>query len=121
MGITFVSSDQLLARYANEIRKQDGVTYEIFKIMVKDLANQFKKQEGRYFVLLSLEEAEHFRGVIHGRKGTTLLSSEAKAGTLTAGNSYSHKYLQSSYLCLSISFTVFLCLLLSYISMLVIT
>ena len=103
MGITFVSSDQLMARYAEEIRRQDGVTYEIFKTMVKDLANQFKKQEGRYFVLLSLEEAEHFRGVIHGRKGTTLLPSEANTGTLTAGKCYVHMFLSSS---LYLSFTV---------------
>ena len=85
MGITFVSADQLLARYGNEIRGEDGVTYGVFKIMVKDLANQFKKQEGRYYVLLSLEEAEHFRGVIHGRKGLPLLPSESSQAVATSG------------------------------------
>ena len=39
-----------------------GVTYDVFKAVVRDLANLFRKQEGRYYVLLSLEEAEHFRG-----------------------------------------------------------
>ena len=88
MGITFITSEQLLARYGDEIRRQDGVTYSVFKVMVKDLADQFKKQEGRYYVLLSLEEAEHFRGVIHGRKGVTLLPSE-QSGALTTGKSHS--------------------------------
>ena len=76
MGIGFVTSEQLLNRYADEIRRQNGLTYDVFKTMVKDLANQFKKQQGRYYVLLSLEEAEHFRGVIHGRRGLPLLPSE---------------------------------------------
>ena len=80
MGITFVSADQLLTRYKDDIRRLNGVTFQVFKTMVKDLANQFKKQEGRYYVLLSLEEAEHFRGVIHGRRGLPLLLSEVNAG-----------------------------------------
>jgi hypothetical protein len=87
MGITFVTSEQLLARYADDIRRCNGVTYDVFKNMVRDLANQFKKQEGRYYVLLSLEEAEHFRGVIHGRKGLPLLPSEAPSTLTTRGAS----------------------------------
>jgi hypothetical protein len=75
--ISFVTAQDLLSRYVDDIRRLDGVTYEVFKIMVKDLANQFKKQEGRYYVLLSLEEAEHFRGIIHGRKGVALISIQA--------------------------------------------
>ena len=85
MGITFVSSDQLFSRYKDDIRRNDGVNYQVFKTMVRDLANQFKKQEGRYYVLLSLEEAEHFRGVIHGRRGLPLLLSETTAGGVDGG------------------------------------
>ena len=83
MGIGFVTSEQLLNRYGDEIRRQNGVTYDVFKTMVKELANQFKKQEGRYYVLLSLEEAEHFRGVIHGRRGLPLLPSESTPSATT--------------------------------------
>ena len=83
MGIGFVTSEQLLNRYGDDIRRQNGVTYDVFKTMVKELANQFKKQEGRYYVLLSLEEAEHFRGVIHGRRGLPLLPSESTASATT--------------------------------------
>jgi Ca2+-binding EF-hand superfamily protein len=73
MGFDYVSVSDLLLKYDTRL---SGFTYDVFKIMVKDLANQFKKQEGRYYVLLSLEEAEHFRGVIHGRRGLPLLPSE---------------------------------------------
>jgi hypothetical protein len=48
MGISFVTAQDLLNRYQDDIRRLDGVTYDVFKTMVKDLANQFKKQEGRY-------------------------------------------------------------------------
>ena len=113
MGITFITSEQLLARYGDEIRRQDGVTYSVFKVMVKDLADQFKKQEGRYYVLLSLEEAEHFRGVIHGRKGVTLLPSE-QSGALTTGKSHS-LCLVSYYYVNLITVSILLHCLVSYI------
>ena len=82
MGFDYVSVSDLLLKYDTRL---SGFTYDVFKIMVKDLANQFKKQEGRYYVLLSLEEAEHFRGVIHGRRGLPLLPSETNTSApLTA-------------------------------------
>ena len=55
-------------------------TFDRFRALVKDLASQFKKDEGRYYVLLSLEEAEHFRGFLHGRHGETLVPTEAGTG-----------------------------------------
>ena len=81
MGFDFISANELLRKYDGPM----GFTYEVFKTMVRDLANQFKKQEGRYYVLLSLEEAEHFRGVIHGRRGLPLLLSETNGGALDMG------------------------------------
>jgi Ca2+-binding EF-hand superfamily protein len=74
MGFDFVSATELLSKYTIG---PFGFTFDVFKNMVTDLANQFKQQEGRYYVLLSLEEAEHFRGVIHGRQGVPLLTTEA--------------------------------------------
>ena len=74
MGFDFVSAKELLSKYVQPM----GFNFEIFKTMVKDLANQFKKQEGRYYVLLSLEEAEHFRAIIHARKNKRLLLSECQ-------------------------------------------
>jgi Ca2+-binding EF-hand superfamily protein len=82
MGFDFISAADLLSKYDSG---SGGFTYDVFKNMVRDLANQFKKQEGRYYVLLSLEEAEHFRGVIHGRKGLPLLPSEASSALATGG------------------------------------
>ena len=73
MGFDFLSASDILLKYSHPL----GFNYEVFKTMVKDLANQFKKQDGRFYVLLSLEEAEHFRAIIHGRKNSTLLASES--------------------------------------------
>ena len=82
MGFDFISAKELLSKYVQPM----GFDFEIFKTMVKDLANQFKKQEGRYYVLLSLEEAEHFRAVIHGRKNKRLLLSECQDVTSVTGD-----------------------------------
>jgi hypothetical protein len=50
----------------------------VFKEFVRDLANQFRGQNGnKYYVLLSLEEAEHFRGVLHARQHLDLVTHEA--------------------------------------------
>jgi hypothetical protein len=40
---------------------------------------QFRRLEGKYYVLLSLQEAEHFRAVLHARRGRSLLPSEEQA------------------------------------------
>ena len=58
-------------------------TFDRFRALVKDLASQFKKDEGRYYVLLSLEEAEHFRGFLHGRYGEPLVPTEETLETLS--------------------------------------
>lgn len=52
-------------------------TYEMFKELVQSLISQFKDTDGRYYCVLSLDEAEHLRGIIHGRRGQSLLTSEA--------------------------------------------
>jgi hypothetical protein len=80
MGIEHVSPDILMMQYDDKMRARGGFTYAIFQEMVRELASQFRKEDGRYYVLLSLEEAEHFRGVIHARQGMPLLLSETQAG-----------------------------------------
>ena len=59
-------------------------TYEMFKDLVKNLIAQFKDTDGRYYCLLSLDEAEHLRGIMHGRKGLSLLTSEVASMDCTS-------------------------------------
>lgn len=71
----------VLQLYNHKISKNGGVlNFEVFRDMVRDLALQFREQEagGRYYVLLCLEEAEHFRGIMHARRGRPLLPGEGK-------------------------------------------
>ena len=77
MGITFMTGEDVFRRFSDDIASTKGFTYEIFRGAIKDLATLFKKQDGHYYVLLSLEEAEHFRAIMHGRMKSTLLSTEA--------------------------------------------
>jgi hypothetical protein len=73
-----ITNDQL-------IRSKGGFTYSVFKEVVRDLILQFKKPDGRHFVLLSLDEAEHLRGILHGRGSDSLLPSESMSAMLTTG------------------------------------
>lgn len=76
LGLDFIKVAEVRSRYGDLINRNNGLTYAVFKSMVKDLSLQFKKQEGRFYVLLSLDEAEHLRGIMHGRQGIALLPSE---------------------------------------------
>jgi hypothetical protein len=60
-----------------------GFTFGVFKEMVTDIAVQFRKQDGRFYALLSLDEAEHFRGLLHATRGSPLVVGE-KAVTPTS-------------------------------------
>lgn len=75
----YITADILEMQYSEAIRAKGGFTYGVFRDLVKDLTLQFRKQEGRYYSLLSLHEAEHFRGVLHARASSNspLLRSEA--------------------------------------------
>lgn len=55
----------------------DQFSYEVFRELLQELISQFKEGDGRYYCLLSLDEAEHLRGIMHGRKNVPLLQSEA--------------------------------------------
>lgn len=77
MGIDDLSADLIQMQYSVLMSSKGGFTFGVFKEMIKDLAMQFKRQEGKYYVLLSLEEAEHFRGVLHARKNFSLVRSES--------------------------------------------
>lgn len=50
----------------------DKVSYAEFKVLIQDQAALFKRQDGRFYVMVSLLEAEHLRSVMHLRQGTDL-------------------------------------------------
>lgn len=54
----------------------NGISYENFKVIAEDQAALFKRQDGRFYVLLCLDEAEHMRSVLHQMKGKCLTSGE---------------------------------------------
>ena len=78
MGIDAISIELIHLQYDDLIRSKGGFTFGVFKEFVHDLASKFSSLDGgKYYVLLSLEEAEHFRGVLHARQHLPLLHSEA--------------------------------------------
>jgi hypothetical protein len=86
MGMSDVNPEAFHHRYVNLMASKGGFTFGVFREMVRDIVLQFKKQEGKFYVLLSLVEAEHLRAVIHGRRERPLLLSEAASlSQLTAG------------------------------------
>lgn len=84
MGVDNLSVDLIHMQYQELMRSKGGFTFGVFKELVKDLAQQFKKQDGKFYVLLSLQEAEHLRGIMHARKELSLLPSEMKMVTAPA-------------------------------------
>jgi hypothetical protein len=67
MGVDRIYAETASIQYSELIRAKGGFTFGVFKELVKDVASQFRKQESTYFALLSLEEAEHFRGYLHAQ------------------------------------------------------
>jgi hypothetical protein len=64
--------------HAADLEQRDasrGVGYDEFKDILQTYAVNFRKQEGRFYVLLSLDEAEHLRSVLHQRVGVCLTKS----------------------------------------------
>ena len=66
MGIDVNTANVTLQKYDAKIAAQ-GFTYGVFREIFADLESQYRKQGDRYYVLLSLEEAEHLRGILHSR------------------------------------------------------
>ncbi len=64
-------------------------TFQAFKEFLKELISQFKDSDGRFYCLLSLDEAEHLRGIMHARKGLPLLLSESNKLDCTSVNLWS--------------------------------
>ena len=78
MGIDAISIELIQLQYDELIRSKGGFTFGVFKEFVLDLASNFRSiNGGKYYVMLTLEEAEHFRGVLHARQHVPLLKSEA--------------------------------------------
>lgn len=85
-GLDYVTAAEVSLSHAALIRSKGGFTFSVFKEVVRDLILQFRKPDGRHYVLLSLDEAEHFRGILHGRGSSALLPSETTSqGPLTTG------------------------------------
>ena len=76
LGFDFYPVSHIQDKYKTLIQQARGFDFEIFKMMIRDFSLQFKRQEGRFYVLLTLDEAEHLRGIMHGRSGFSLLPSE---------------------------------------------
>ena len=101
MGVDNLSAELVQMQYKDSIAQRGGFSYAVFKEMVRDVAMQFRRQEGKYYVLLSLQEAEHFRGILHARKNFPLLNSELMAESYTTAamwvmNDYDMSLLASS-------------------------
>lgn len=84
MGVEEQSAQTLHAKYVELIESKGGFTLGVYREMVKDIASQFKKQEGKFYVMLSLVEAEHLRSFMHGKRGRTLLNSEENNPLVTS-------------------------------------
>ncbi len=74
---------EILGSYEELLRSKGGITFAVFRDIIRDLMLQFKKPGDRHYVLLSLDEAEHLRGIMHGRQGLALLPSEISSCNLT--------------------------------------
>ena len=101
MGVDNLSAELVQMQYKDSIAQRGGFSFAVFKELVRDVAMQFRRQEGKYYVLLSLQEAEHFRSILHARKNFTLLNSELMTDTpstaaLWVMNDYDMSLLASS-------------------------
>jgi hypothetical protein len=85
-GIDHVTVAEVNLTFDQLIRSKGGFTYAVFKEVVRELIQQFRKPDGRHYVLLSLDEAEHLRGILHGRGRESLLPSETASAMLTTGS-----------------------------------
>ena len=69
MGVDPTTANNVYSKYEIQIAST-GLTFAVFKTMVFDLEKKYRQQGERFYVLLSLEEAEHLRGVLHARDST---------------------------------------------------
>jgi hypothetical protein len=74
MGIDYASPDELF-RMANGAT-HGGVNYGAFKELIIAQIKLALRKDSNYFMLISLQEAEHLRCMFHARKGRSLLPSE---------------------------------------------
>lgn len=103
MGVETLSAQVIYDKYDEAIRVRGGFTFAVFKELIQDMAKEFRNQEGKFYSLLSLQEAEHFRSVLHARQKQSLINDELLASTpSTAALWVLHEYdmhlLGTSYL-----------------------
>jgi hypothetical protein len=80
------SVQEVMREFEKEIKENEGYTFEMFKKLITNLLNQFRQPDDKYCVLVSLDEAEHFRALMHYRKNKPLLSSETDVNKCTSAN-----------------------------------
>jgi Ca2+-binding EF-hand superfamily protein len=80
MGIDDQDTETSLNKYP---ASYNGITYGLFRQIFMDLERSFRYMDDRCYILLSLEEAEHMRGILHSRDTTydTLIPEEGYDNT----------------------------------------
>jgi hypothetical protein len=117
MGLDKTTAEVTFAKYKDLIAAKGGFTFGVFKELVVDISLQFRKQEGRFYSLLSLDEGEHFRGLLHAKAGKPILNKDGQpvsaalwtmgdhgatllgnsSGYCPANNNYQHSSMTSAY------------------------
>jgi len=75
MGINYTTPQQLYEDAGAALT--GGVNFSKFKELVLRQIVIATTKNKHFYMLITLEEAEHLRGIIHGRKGRSLLPSES--------------------------------------------
>ena len=50
MGVYHIKEEVVFKIYEEKIRKNNGLSYSVFRDLVRDLALQFKAQNGRFWL-----------------------------------------------------------------------
>ena len=74
MGIQYYTAEALFAEEAANVQ---GISYDTFKEIIRRQIMLALNNDRNHFMLLSLQEAEHLRGIFHARHYRSLLPSES--------------------------------------------
>ena len=86
-----MTPEDIFTQYTSLIASSGGLNFAAFKAIIKDQINMVSTQRGNFFVLLSLQEAEHLRGIIHGRMGRPLIDGEGESQVAAGMNEWDIK------------------------------
>lgn len=89
-------SNLIFPEHKTEFDSLGGANFDLFKVFVLKVIGLFiKHQDGRYFLLLSLSEAEHLRSVMHRRHGLPLVEDEVSVDSATDSHTMARLWLLS--------------------------